>query len=173
MAESLSASLEDYLEAIFHIVSEKRVARAKDISKRMHVNRSSVTGAMHSLAKKKLVNYAPYDLVTLTPRGRAVAADVVRRHEVLRDFLMNVLAVEADRADAAACEIEHHVDNVVLRRLSYLAEFIRQCPHADSDAWLANFREFCSRREDALLADLVSNGKILEAAARQAELRDE
>ena len=58
MAESLSASLEDYLEAIFHIVSEKRVARAKDISKRMHVNRSSVTGAMHSLAKKKLVNYA-------------------------------------------------------------------------------------------------------------------
>ena len=30
MAASLSASLEDYLEAIFHIVQEKPAARAKD-----------------------------------------------------------------------------------------------------------------------------------------------
>jgi DtxR family Mn-dependent transcriptional regulator len=46
MAESmtLSASLEDYLEAIFHIVAEKQAARVKDIAKRLSVNNSSVTG---------------------------------------------------------------------------------------------------------------------------------
>jgi len=52
--KTLSASLEDYLEAIYHIVREKKAARAKDISKRLGVNRSSVTGALHSLAERKL-----------------------------------------------------------------------------------------------------------------------
>ena len=39
--EPLSASLEDYLEAIFHVVADKGAARAKDISKRLKVNSSS------------------------------------------------------------------------------------------------------------------------------------
>ena len=33
----VSESLEDYLEAIFHIVAEKQAARAKDIAKRLKV----------------------------------------------------------------------------------------------------------------------------------------
>ena len=48
--EALSASMEDYLEAIFHVAAEKGAARAKDISKRMKVNSSSVTGALRALA---------------------------------------------------------------------------------------------------------------------------
>ena len=111
-ADVLSASLEDYLEAIFHIVAEKHAARAKDIGKRMRVSRSSVTGALHTLAGKGLVNYAPYDLITLTKKGEAAAQDVVRRHEVLREFFVRVLAVDADDADEAACKMEHAVPPV-------------------------------------------------------------
>ena len=46
----LSASLEDYLEAIFHIEKSRRVARAKDIARRLNVKGSSVTGALQALA---------------------------------------------------------------------------------------------------------------------------
>ncbi len=77
----LSASLEDYLEAIFQIVRDKQAARAKDISERLKVRRSSVTGALHALADRELINYAPYDLITLTDKGKIVAQAVVRRHE--------------------------------------------------------------------------------------------
>lgn len=76
MTHTLSESLEDYLEAIYHIVSQKQAARATDISKRLNVNPSSVTGALRSLADKGLVNYAPYDIVTLTAEG-SVAARLV------------------------------------------------------------------------------------------------
>ena len=62
----LSSNMEDYLEAIYHISSKKQAARAKDISDRLKVNKSSVTGALRSLSEKGLVNYAPYDLITLT-----------------------------------------------------------------------------------------------------------
>jgi DtxR family Mn-dependent transcriptional regulator len=67
---ALSASLEDYLEAILRIVQEKQVARAKDVGKRLNVGRSSVTGALHALADRKLINYAPYDLRTLRAATR-------------------------------------------------------------------------------------------------------
>ena len=36
-ADELSASMEDYLEAIYHIVTAKHAARAKDIAKRLKV----------------------------------------------------------------------------------------------------------------------------------------
>jgi len=147
---ALSESLEDYLEAIFHIVSAKQAARATDISDRMGVNRSSVTGALRALAARGLVNYAPYDIVTLTPAGQAAAENVAHRHQVLRDFLVKVLAVDEQIADEAACGMEHHVGKVVLRRLGYLAQYIASCPHAGGDQWLARFRAFCEGREEAL-----------------------
>ena len=67
-AATLSSSLEDYLEVIFHLVAAKQVARVKDIAKKIQVKNSSVTGALRPLADKGLINYTPYDVVTLTPR---------------------------------------------------------------------------------------------------------
>ncbi len=67
---NLSASLEDYLEAIFNIAGSSGVARSKDIAETLGVSCSSVTGAMHLLSKKHLANYKPYDYVTLTEQGR-------------------------------------------------------------------------------------------------------
>ena len=68
MTESvqLSASLEDYIEAIYHIIGEKQVARGKDISSRLEVSGASVTEALRALAKKGLINYAPYEVITMT-----------------------------------------------------------------------------------------------------------
>ena len=138
----LSASLEDYLEAIFHIVARKQAARAKDIAERVGVNRSSVTGALRVLSDKGLVNYAPYDVITLTESGRAAATDVVRRHNVLRDFLVRVLGVEAGEAEPAACKMEHAVPRGVIERLVAFADFVETCPRAGAD-WIEAFMARC------------------------------
>jgi DtxR family Mn-dependent transcriptional regulator len=147
MTEALSSSLEDYLEAIFHIVAEKGAARAKDISKRLRVNSSSVTGALRSLAAQGLVNYSPYDVVTLTSKGGAVAEGVVRRHEVLRDFLIKVLAVPPDLAEESACRMEHVVRGKVLERLIQFIEFIEVCPRGGSK-WIRGFQHYCEHGRD-------------------------
>ena len=55
----LSASLEDYLEAIFNIASQSKIARSKDIAKMLGVSKSSVTGALRALKEKGLANYEP------------------------------------------------------------------------------------------------------------------
>ena len=91
---NLSASLEDYIEAIFHIVAEKQVARGKEIAKRLKVSNASVTEALRALSKRELINYEPYEVITLTDKGREVAEDVIRRHEALKDFFVKVLAID-------------------------------------------------------------------------------
>ena len=68
----VSASLEDYLEAIYHTVEAKGAARAKDIVMRLGVHNSSVTQALRSLSEKELINYAPYDVITLTDKARRI-----------------------------------------------------------------------------------------------------
>ena len=84
--ERLSASLEDYLQVIFHLEESHRVARAKEIAAQMKVQRASVTGALKALASRGLINYSPYSHITLTVAGRHVAQDIVRRHNTLREF---------------------------------------------------------------------------------------
>jgi DtxR family Mn-dependent transcriptional regulator len=127
----LSASLEDYLEAIFHLVEEERVARVRDIAARMNVQMPSVTGALHSLAARELVNYDPYSYVTLTPRGEVVAREVVRRHTVLTHFLTGFLGLDRETAERNACHMEHAIEPVVLQRL---VEFVERREAARSPA---------------------------------------
>ncbi len=126
---TLSASLEDYLEAIFHIQRKKKAARPKDISQFLEVGNSSVTGALKALKARELVNYAPYDLVTLTPSGEEAARDVVRRHESLREFFIKVLAADSELAEEAACKMEHAVPADLVDRFVRFVEFIEMCPH--------------------------------------------
>jgi len=125
----LSESQEDYLEAIFHIVDKKHAARVKDIAQRLRVNPASVTGALGLLSEKGLINYAPYDVITLTPEGRKISKDVVRRHEVLRYFFINVLSVDIDIADKAACSMEHALSREILDRLTHFLNFIERNPY--------------------------------------------
>ncbi|MGQ9500236.1 MAG: metal-dependent transcriptional regulator [Dissulfurimicrobium sp.] len=145
--EILSASLEDYIEAIFHIIVQKKAARPKDIAKRLKVSNASVTGALRALTEKGLINYAPHDLVTLTPKGRVAAEDIVRRHEVLRDFFINVLAVDEAEADHVACQMEHFITKAILERFIQFAEFVEVCPRGGAK-WIAGFRHYCDHPTD-------------------------
>lgn len=138
--QDLSASLEDYLEAIFHIEDSKQAVRAKDIADRMRVRGSSVTGALNQLARRDLVNYSPYELVTLTRKGRQAALDVVRRHEALKDFLTGVLGVEEPMAEECACRMEHSVPKQILDRLAGFVEFLASCPDSAGVRLIEEFK---------------------------------
>lgn len=142
LEDKLTASQEDYLEAIYHISAEKMAARAKDISQYLDVRASSVTGALRTLGKLGLINYAPYDLITLTEEGKVVAADIVRRHKALEKFLVDVLGVEAKEADEAACRMEHTVPRAIVERLVKYSEYVRTCPKGGI-TWESGFGYYC------------------------------
>lgn len=161
--KDLSESLEDYLEAVFHIENEKGAARVKDVAGRMGVKAPSVTAALRTLSERGLINYAPYDLVTLTENGRKVARNVALRHRALKDFFVKVLSVEEAEADDAACKMEHVVSPTILERLTRFIIFVEECP-LGGRKWLEEAASFCpkgaSRRDcEACIRDSLGNWK--------------
>ena len=123
-SNNLSASLEDYLEAIFNLAGKSNVARSKDIAKLLSVAKPSVTRALKILAKKGLVNYRPYGYVTLTDSGVAEAARVARKHNIIKSFFVNILGIDAEVAQEAACKAEHALGLAIVSRLLDFTDFI-------------------------------------------------
>jgi len=165
----VSASLEDYLEAIYHIVGAKGAARAKDIALAMDVKNASVTQALRSLAEKKLVNYAPYEVITLTGAGEVIARDVVNRHQTLERFLIDVLGLPDDEADEGACRLEHAISKPILERLLKFMEYFQTCPMSDI-RWDNEAGFFCGggadvEERESCGRDICGHGGILERKA--------
>jgi len=146
-AVELSAVLEDYLEAMAHVAAEKGVARVRDIAAALSVHKSTVTGALRSLSEKGLVDYAPYEIATLTPKGQEIAGRMAHRHEVIRSFLVEVLSLDEGLAETNACRMEHDLDREVLERLRLFAEFVKRCPHCGQER-LQAFREYFERESE-------------------------
>ena len=145
----LSATQEDYLEAISRLTATKGAARVRDIALELDVHKSTVTAALKSLAEKGLINYAPYELTTLTDAGQRVAREVARRHRGIRAFLVDVLCVDEATADDCACRLEHVVGRTVFQRLALFAEFVKTSP-PPGDGWIEQFRRYI---QDGALAD--------------------
>lgn len=120
----LSSSLEDYLEAIFNLAGEAESVRSTEIAKVLGVSKASVTGALRVLRHKGLANYKPYDTVTLTEKGKATAAEIARKHEILKSFFINVLGVKAEVGQKAACKAEHALGPEISARLLSFINFI-------------------------------------------------
>lgn len=143
-ADNLSASLEDYLEAIFNIVAEKGGVRAKDIARRLGVKAGSVTTALQALAKSDYINYQPYEVITLTAKGLEEAKEIIRKHEILKDFFVDILGAEAAVAEDGACKMEHVIPDQLVDRLIAFTEFVQACPRCGGD-WIEQFHQRCSR----------------------------
>lgn len=128
MSQTLSASLEDYLEAIFNLSEAKDEVHVKAIAEELGVKMPSVTGALRKLNERKLVDYRPYETVQLTEEGRRIAEKVGRCHSIFAVFFADILGLEPGVAEENACRMEHAVDDEVLERLAWYVEFTASCP---------------------------------------------
>ncbi len=129
--QGLSSSMEDYLEAILQIIDEKGEARSKEIMERLGVTGPSVTEAFQQLGERKLINYVPYEAITLTPEGEAIARDVLSRHIALRNFFANILLIDYETADDGACKMEHVVSQGIINRMVLYADYLKTQDEAD------------------------------------------
>lgn len=145
MTAELSSTLEDYLQTIYRLEERNRVARPRDIAEEQGVARSTVTSALQSLSDKGLINYEPYELITLTPEGRERADRLVTRHRIVREFLEQVLGLEAERAEDTACNMEHAVDPDALGRFVCFLTFIKRQERAGAE-WLDEMQRFMKER---------------------------
>ena len=126
MKTNLTASLEDYLEAIAELTATDGHAHTKAIAGKLNVKMPSVTGALRQLEKMGYIIYNAHYPVELTPAGKKVAEEVVRRHGVLKNFFGNILGLSPEKASLAACHLEHVVDSDTIERFVLFSHAIEK-----------------------------------------------
>jgi len=135
----LTRALEDYLETIYELVLEQRVARVKDIAKARGVNASSVTPAMRRLADMDLIKYIRREYIELTPQGEQEARRVMTRHRLLTRFFHDFLQMPEAAAQDEACVMEHNISSEAMDRMVRFFEFMQAC--SEGQAFLKRFHD--------------------------------
>jgi DtxR family Mn-dependent transcriptional regulator len=126
MAETLTSSMENYLETIRNLGRDKGVVRVKNIAQELKVKMSSVSGALETLANEGLISHEKYGYIELTDKGERLAEAICSRHQALFKFLTEVLGVDPKTADEDACKMEHTVSPLVLEKLVEFVESFSQ-----------------------------------------------
>lgn len=146
-ALSLTGALEDYLETIYELVRDQKVARVKDIARARKVRAASVTPAMRRLSDLGLIRYVQREYIDLTPEGEVEARRIYARHQALTRLFTEVLGMPAELAQADACAMEHSLSAEGLDHLVRFFEFLRVCP--GSRGFLETFHRCSLVHEEA------------------------
>lgn len=104
--KNVTASLEDYLEAIYFLNNDEGV-RVTDIATELSISKPSVNRAINTLKSQGLVTHEHYGSLFLTEEGLDIAKKVAKRHFMLKKFLTQILEVDEKTAEEEACLIEH------------------------------------------------------------------
>ena len=111
----------DYVELIQDLIDERGEARAADIATALEVSHVTVTKTIQRLQRDGLVTSLPYRSIFLTDEGRALAASMRRKHQIVLDFL-RALGVPPEVAESDAEGIEHHVSDDTLAAMANFAK---------------------------------------------------
>jgi len=121
----LSPTHEMYLKVLYRLQEDQQVGRVRDMSKGLGVTPSTVSAVLKKLERAGLVLHDHYGLVKLTPAGHRVAECVVRRFEVIKAFLIEVLGLDTGAAEVDACMMEHAVSPATVNRMESYFHSVR------------------------------------------------
>ena len=106
-----SLTVENYVKAIYQIAAQqKEPAATGQVAAALGVLPGTVTSMLKTLSESSLATYTPYEGVSLTPAGNALALRVLRRHRLIELFLVADARFELgrgprrSRAHGACCQ---------------------------------------------------------------------
>ena len=130
---------EDYLETVYHLLEDKGYANTVDLSDKLRVKPPTVSNMVGKLTSRGYLLHEPYRGMQLTESGEKIARSVIRRHEIISEFL-SMIGVEGSVAYEDTEGIEHHVQPTTIYRIEGLVEFLRRNP-----AHLAEIKKYVSK----------------------------
>ena len=116
--KTLSASLQNYLKAVYSLHKTDSSVRLVDIAERLSVSKPSVFNAVTQLSEMGLAEHVRFGPVLLTAKGIDMAQGLAGRHETIKLFLMRVLGIGESEARSEACAIEHIICDVTLAKMA-------------------------------------------------------
>src|ERR1700743_808017 len=122
---------ENYLKSIYHLSLHADSVSTNQLAALLNTKASSVTDMLKKLAEKALINYTPYQGVSLTPAGEKIAVNIIRKHRLWEYFLVEKLDFKWDEVHEMAEEMEHISSNELIDRLDKFMGYPKHDPHGD------------------------------------------
>jgi DtxR family Mn-dependent transcriptional regulator len=132
-----TASVQDYLAAIYDLAGSGRPVIGARVAKHMSISAPAVTEAIQRLTRGGYVRVGGGKALTLTTKGRAVAEVTARRHRLLERWLTDTLGLNWTDAHEEAHRLEHSISPRVEERLAELLGMPSTCPHGNPIPGLA------------------------------------
>lgn len=123
---------EEYLEAIYALAeSGEQPVKTSQLANYLELAAASVSEMLARLAERKLVNYTPYEGVSLTPIGQRRVLELTRQHRLWEVFLYQYLGINLADVYQEACILEHATSKLVTGKLAEFLGNPRLCPHGN------------------------------------------
>lgn len=116
----ISASCENYLEALFIIAAKKGTVRCVDLAEFLGFTKPSVSRAVALLEKGKYLTRGKEGNLLLTESGHEIAKMTYEKHRFLKAGLMKA-GVDRKLADKEADEMKHTISDESFRKLKMIA----------------------------------------------------
>jgi DtxR family transcriptional regulator, Mn-dependent transcriptional regulator len=126
-----SASMEDYLKAIYSLTRQRETASTSDLAHRLEITAGSVSTMVKRMGNAGLVEHVPYHGVRLTQDGRQLALGVIRRHRLLELFLSTTLDIPWEDVDHHADALEHAASDELIDLIADKLGDPAADPHGD------------------------------------------
>ncbi len=125
---NLSSGLEDYIEAIYIADINKTQLRGAQLARNLNISRASVSEALAKLSARGLIKYESYGVITLTEEGKAEAVRVYHKHNILKEFFVNILDIKENEAEDISCKIEHIISKSMLEKIRQFTLYCERHP---------------------------------------------
>ena len=103
----LTNSQEEYLKAIYMLSNKKDAIRVTDIAKKLNITKPSVNRGIKNLAELNMVNYKTYGGISLTNEGKEEAKKILRKFDITKLFLTEILNIDDVQAEEDAKAIKY------------------------------------------------------------------
>src|SRR5256885_1954305 len=119
-AKGTTASVQDYLAAIYDLQSSGKPVIGARLAKHMGISAPAVTEAIHRIVRSGYVRVGRGKELSLTPKGHQIAEVMARRHRLLERWLTEPLGLNWTDAHEEAHRLEHAISPRVEDRLAEL-----------------------------------------------------
>ena len=125
----ISRAMEDYLKTIYQQVSHDGRISTSELAEAMACSPASVTNMLQKLSDLTLVEYTPYQGVSMTPAGARIALEIIRHHRLIELYLSKILGYTWDKVHAEADRLEHVISEEFEEKIDEALGRPRKDPH--------------------------------------------
>jgi DtxR family transcriptional regulator, iron-dependent repressor len=126
-----TASVQDYLAAIYDLAGSGKPVIGARLAKHMGISAPAVTESIQRMSRGGHVKVGRGKELILTTKGRHIAEVMARRHRLLERWLTDTLGLNWTDAHEEAHRLEHALSPRVEDRLAEMLGMPSTCPHGN------------------------------------------